>query len=96
MSIYHDIKDNYGGQYDHCDFRPRKYKCVFCNKGFKSEKSKGDHEKFVHRVKLSGKTITEFDNRIEARITWNKMNKAWREESLYNKGEKYTLHKEYK
>jgi len=48
----------------------------------------------MHRIKFNGRTIIEFENRFNARAKWNEMNKSWREESLWNKGEKYTLHKE--
>ncbi len=48
MSMYHNIKDDYGGRYDHCDLRPRKYRCKICNKGFKSERALEDHENKVH------------------------------------------------
>jgi len=77
MSMYHDIKDNYGGKYDHCDFRPRKYKCRVCNKGFKTENAKEDHEKAVHS---EIKTSDEWNNKHEFVIIdhdgWDRRNFA--------------------
>lgn len=43
--MWSDIKINYGGRYNHCDLRRKKYKCWKCGKCFKSQKAQNDHER---------------------------------------------------